>query len=613
MNAADQRRTLRLHAGLLPALFIATSLICLAASGQARSSSPAATFLLDDASANWSEVGSVTTSMTNAELIESTSGTGVLVNQPTDEARGNLTSRFSHADIQLDVEVMLPEGTEAGIFLQGRYELQLADSWGATSPAPTHFGSILGVKPPSVNVARAPGLWQKLSILFRAPRFDAAGNKVANASFVRVTLNGTTIQEEVEVESPTDGAPGGASAEVASAPLVLQGGGGPVAFRNIQYGLLNNGPVSLENLTYAYYRGDFGWELPEPTALTLKSDGAADAVTSAIADTVNKFAINFEGDLVVPATGTYQFEVTYTGQFALVIDGKTIVDIDSPEIAAVGDVPRKAASTRLTAGRHKAELLFARGRWHVALTALGLYVSGPGSIRTRLSAPGSDPDEVWAAFKVDPDDKPRLQRSFVMHPSGERVHAISVGYPNGNHFAYDTGTGALLSLWRGRFIDTSTMWFSRGNDQSAAPQGSLIEMSGRPTAATSATNRFESPVGFRFDDYRMDDEGNPTFNYHVDGWSISDKLEPDADGRYFVRTLKVDVRDDGPIPLSIRLADATVIRQLSDNVFDVGDGTYRVELVAGSATIVESDGVMQLVSIIDPADKGDQIVANIVW
>ena len=73
---------------------------------------------------------------------------------------------------------------------------------------------------------------KNLDVSFRAPRFDAAGKKTANARFVKVTLNGTVIHEDVEVESPTGHA--WHNKEVARGPLLLQGDHGPVAFRNVR-------------------------------------------------------------------------------------------------------------------------------------------------------------------------------------------------------------------------------------------------------------------------------------------------------------------------------------------------------------------------------------------
>lgn len=572
---------------------------------------------------NWQIVRSVRSTRTVEGNLDTWPGIGVLANVA--EGGDDLSTSFEHGDVQVDLEVLVPNGTATGLLFQGRYELTIADSWGKTDLDPNQFGGVAGVAAPTVNVSRAPGLWQRLSVLFRAPRFDATGQKIADAAFVRVVLNGVTVQEELALESPTSRTgqmENTAVDEVAAGPLVFRGDGGPVAYRNVKYRLLNNGPVTIEGLNYDYYRGDFGWELPELGTLTRKSGGPLDEITSAIADTVNRFAINFTGDLILPATGVYDFEITYTGQFALVIDGETVVDITSPEVAAVGDVPRKAASKRLTAGRHSFELLYARGRWHVALNAFGLYVSGPGSIRTRLSADGSDPNDVWAAFKVEPGEKARLQRSFVMHPSGEKVHAISVGYPNGNHYSYDSENGGLLHVWRGRFIDTSTMWFSRGNDQLAAPQGSLIQFSGRPTVAMELAGRAEAlaanpaapqaaPPGFRFGNYRLDDAGSPTFTYTVGDAEVVDAIKPDEDGRFFTRTLTVKNNGDGPIPL--RLADAEWMSEVSEGVFVVGDGAYQIEIVEGSASIIEADGVMQLVAMMEPGAATKTVKTNLIW
>ena len=74
-------------------------------------------------------------------------------------------------------------------------------------------------------------VWQEYDIIFRAPRFDDAGNKIANARFERVTHNGIVIHEDVSLRGPTRG---GAPGEVASGPLRLQGDHGPVAYRNIR-------------------------------------------------------------------------------------------------------------------------------------------------------------------------------------------------------------------------------------------------------------------------------------------------------------------------------------------------------------------------------------------
>ena len=88
------------------------------------------------------------------------------------------------------------------------------------------------VRPPDFNASKRPGQWQTYDVVFRAPRFDASGKKIANAKFEKVIHNSVVIHRDVELKGPTRGGLGGP--EVAKGPLRLQGDHGPVAFRNIR-------------------------------------------------------------------------------------------------------------------------------------------------------------------------------------------------------------------------------------------------------------------------------------------------------------------------------------------------------------------------------------------
>jgi hypothetical protein len=69
-----------------------------------------------------------------------------------------------------------------------------------------------------------------MKISFQAPRFDAAGKKIANAKMLKVELNGIILHENVELFGPTRSSIDG---EVAKGPLMFQGDHGSVAFRNL--------------------------------------------------------------------------------------------------------------------------------------------------------------------------------------------------------------------------------------------------------------------------------------------------------------------------------------------------------------------------------------------
>ena len=135
------------------------------------------------------------------------------------------------ADCRVEVEVMVPKGSNSGIYLMGRYEVQILDSFGRDKLTYQDMGAIYSVAVPKVNACKKPGEWQKFVIDFQAPRFDKK-LKIANAKFLKVELNDMVIHENVAV---TKGATGGAlGGEVPAGPLMFQGDHGPVAFRNLK-------------------------------------------------------------------------------------------------------------------------------------------------------------------------------------------------------------------------------------------------------------------------------------------------------------------------------------------------------------------------------------------
>jgi hypothetical protein len=138
-------------------------------------------------------------------------------------------------DIHLELEFMVPKGSNSGIYLMGEYEVQILDSFGKADDKLTQgdLGALYSAAAPKKNVAKKPGEWQKFVIDFQAPKFDAlTGKKTANAKFVKVTLNGEVLHENVEMKQQTPGGLTGKEAE--TGPLMFQGDHGPVAFRNIK-------------------------------------------------------------------------------------------------------------------------------------------------------------------------------------------------------------------------------------------------------------------------------------------------------------------------------------------------------------------------------------------
>lgn len=133
----------------------------------------------------------------------------------------------------IEVEFMVPIESNSGVYVMGEYEIQIEDSFGKKKMTYQDVGGIYSVAAARVNAAKAPGQWQKFVIDFRAPKFDSSGKKTANARFVKVTLNGEVIHENVEMTGPTAG--GVTGEEHAEGPLMFQGTHGVAAYRNISF------------------------------------------------------------------------------------------------------------------------------------------------------------------------------------------------------------------------------------------------------------------------------------------------------------------------------------------------------------------------------------------
>lgn len=139
---------------------------------------------------------------------------GILTNSA---ACTNLVSDALLGDFKLRMEFMSVAGGNSGVYLRGRYEVQLGDAYGMP-PDPLRMGAIYGHLRPQTNASRKPGEWQVLEVAL-------------SGRFVTVTLNGVTVIENQEIPGITGGALD--SREADKGPLMLQGDHTPVKIRKI--------------------------------------------------------------------------------------------------------------------------------------------------------------------------------------------------------------------------------------------------------------------------------------------------------------------------------------------------------------------------------------------
>jgi hypothetical protein len=150
---------------------------------------------------------------------------------------GGIISRHAFTDHQLHLEFRTPfwpgrtgqARGNSGVFLQGRYEVQILDSYGLEGDS-NECGAIYGIAKPRVNMAAPPLQWQTYDITFHAPRFDEQGEKYREARMT-VVHNGVMIHKDQEIPHPTSGSVGSGLREPQG--LHLQDIGNPVQYRNI--------------------------------------------------------------------------------------------------------------------------------------------------------------------------------------------------------------------------------------------------------------------------------------------------------------------------------------------------------------------------------------------
>lgn len=154
---------------------------------------------------------------------------------------GGIVTVRQFGDVHLHVEWASPnppKGSDqdrgnSGVFLMGRYEVQVLDSYGSLTYPDGQAGAVYGQYPPLVNASRAPGVWQIYDIVFHRPRFGAGGT-VSSPATVTVFHNGVLVQDHVTLTGPTahQSRPAYAS-HPDHLPISLQDHAHPVRFRNI--------------------------------------------------------------------------------------------------------------------------------------------------------------------------------------------------------------------------------------------------------------------------------------------------------------------------------------------------------------------------------------------
>ncbi|MEZ2338664.1 family 16 glycoside hydrolase [Mucilaginibacter sp. RCC_168] len=560
----------------------------------------------DNPSSNWKIAAGAQADLMQDEILTVKDGTGILVNLPGKKGAKDLFTKTVYGDADLELDYMMAKGSNSGIYLQGRYEIQLLDSWGTVNPKSGDNGGIYerwdDSKPdgqqgydghaPRQNASRAPGLWQHIKISFQAPRFDGKGQKISNAKVLYIWLNGVLIQDNVDLSGPTRGAFD--KGEAATGPLRLQGDHGAVAFRNISIISYDKPQPTLSNLKYWVYKGGDiamdGYKKLKP-----ESEGTSPVLSSNQSKLNNDFLMRYTGNIQVKETGEYAFNLSVPG-------GKGLFRINGTDVVALTGNGGKG-KIQLQAGDHPFELFYSKTvDW--AKPALGLTVAGPGVREYLLSDANVSNNDPVDPILINAASSP-IVRSFSDLPGGIRVtHGVNVGSTGLLNYTYDLDKGMIVAIWRGSFLDATPMWHDRG-DGSSRPAGS-VQYLGKPVPAIEKLHDANTAwaldtagTGYKPKGYVLNADDVPAFKYIIYGVPVNDASTLMDKGQGIHREITLANAVDG---LFYHLASGN-IETLGNGLYAIDDQSYyiRIDDAGGAKALVRDAGGKQ--ELIIPIQK----------
>ena len=594
---------------------------------------------LTDASAfkslpgNWKLVSDVTFDPLKGGKAKTAAGTGVLVNTPGKSNNGHLFTTMEHGDIELELDFMMAKNSNAGVYLQGRYEIQIFDSWGENDPKFSDAGAIYqrwdekrGVgregyegHPPLVNVSKAPGLWQHFRIVFRAPRFNAQGQKTENARFVEVYQNGVLVQKNIEVTGPTRAA--AFEDEKPLGPLMIQGDHGAVAIRNIKYKAYGTELVTLSNMKLTSYENIKS--LTDFTTKAPKAEMDIDVLEHLAPASRDNFAGQITGTIQVPTAGEYFFNLNLAwipmdtnpnyinGAGELTIGDKKVLTVTGKTGVASGTVNLPAGKQSFTLNYFKSSAY-----WYARSNDITLSVGGPGIAYTALNQPLRAADPV-GAITVSVEQEPVMQRGFLEHQGKKKTHVISVGEPGNANYAVDLSRGEFLQIWRGNFLETTPMWHNRGETQLEVPMGSVIQFAAKPSLTFLADQNAvwpDSNATYTNLGYDVTLAGRPVFKYALGGASVRETVEPEDNGRKLTHSFVV-MPGQEKNQIWCRVAEGTNITKMPNGLYAINNKEYFIQLTGKEKPVIRTtaQNTQEMLLPVKAKDNVGTVKYAIIW
>ncbi|MDZ7691176.1 MAG: hypothetical protein U5K69_08580 [Balneolaceae bacterium] len=242
------------------------------------------------------------------------------------------------------------------------------------------------------------------------------------------------------------------------------------------------------------------------------------------------------------------------------------------------------ATIDLTEGTHTITTAYFRGESGDP-PVLSLMAEGPGIEKHALHAPSAFPaglQDVDQPSIKDTDGKPILMHGFMEMPDRVHPHTAAIGYPEDIHVGMDLNNGSLLKLWKGEFLDVSTMWVGRGGGNLSLDEESALTFNGAPSLAfldnreTAWPDSLQEQVSFDLQSYQFGEENQLILQYQVNDMQVEDQVAPHNGNRELLRTIHFSGGSSDN--LYFRIAKGESISELPNGLFQINDKTYLINI-----------------------------------
>ena len=385
-----------------------------------------------------------------------------------------LVTKENFQDCIIKIDFMLAKGSRAGLYVQGRYGINIADNYRQhelnyydmgglgqrwdESREPKGFDGVA----PSANATKAPGEWQKMEVKFRAPRFNDAGQKVDDAFFLEVRVNGEVVQRNTLARGFTRGSL--FAWEQGSGAVVLQADGGPIAIRNFD---ARRADFSQIEVPEAHGQRTNEGELTDFVALGKKhfvSFGCGECHTTRKNDAAVKSGPGLFGLFTHLPRDREIVESGENHQFIIKADTNYLHrSVRQPHSQlAVAETGEQKGKPFVPVMPAYSSQIITDGQ----IDAIGFYLAtlnereAQGPVVKLIADQGPqqyDPLADRLQFLVG--DRTRIQRGPIAGMSSRSIH---IGLPGGINYSFDPRILSIVKIWQGGFLDMSGELQNRG-------------------------------------------------------------------------------------------------------------------------------------------------------